>query len=81
MRIVRCLKPVHFERLEKLVGDNKIIYLDGAMGTMLQRAGLETGHAPETMNQSDPAQIAAIHRAYLEAGAQIVYQYLWRKPF
>lgn len=55
------------------MGENKIIYLDGAMGTMLQRAGLETGHAPETLNRSDPALLVAIHRAYLEAGAQIVY--------
>lgn len=53
--------------------DNKIIFLDGAMGTMLQRAGLQTGHAPETLNLTDPAQITAVHRAYLEAGAQIIY--------
>lgn len=53
--------------------DNKIIFLDGAMGTMLQRAGLQTGHAPEALNLTDPAQITAVHRAYLEAGAQIIY--------
>lgn len=43
------------------------------MGTMLQSAGLETGRAPEGLNQTDPALITEIHRAYLEAGAQILY--------
>ena len=43
------------------------------MGTMLQNAGLPAGHAPETLNLTAPEKVAAVHRAYLEAGAQIVY--------
>ena len=43
------------------------------MGTMLQKAGLETGRAPEMLNLTDPEQIVRVHQAYLEAGAQIVY--------
>ncbi len=56
------------------MGENKKLwYLDGAMGTMLQSAGLETGRAPEGLNQANPALITEIHRAYLDAGAQILY--------
>ncbi len=51
----------------------KLWYLDGAMGTMLQSAGLETGQAPEGLNLSDPTLITGVHRAYLDAGAQILY--------
>lgn len=52
---------------------NRLWYLDGAMGTMLQSAGLETGRAPEGLNLSNPELITKIHRAYLDAGAQILY--------
>lgn len=51
----------------------KIRYLDGAMGTMLQQAGLETGRAPEALNLSTPQMVEQVHLAYLEAGAQIIY--------
>lgn len=49
-----------------------ILLLDGAMGTELQRAGLPAGAAPEVWNLSEPAKVEAIHRAYLEAGAEIL---------
>jgi 5-methyltetrahydrofolate--homocysteine methyltransferase len=45
---------------------------DGAMGTMLQQAGLPLGACPEAWNLTRPAAVAAVHRAYCEAGAQIV---------
>ena len=71
VHIAGCLKPVHFERREKPVGENnqknRLWYLDGAMGTMLQSAGLETGRAPEGLNLSNPELITKIHRAYLDA--------------
>lgn len=50
-----------------------IILLDGAMGTMLQNAGLEAGAAPELLNLENPGLIENIHRKYIDAGAQIVY--------
>lgn len=50
----------------------KFLILDGAMGTMLQKAGLELGHLPELLNLSDPAAITAIHRQYVEAGSDMV---------
>lgn len=53
--------------------DDKILYLDGAMGTMLQKCGLLPGHNPEILCLTEPEKITAIHRAYLEAGAQVIY--------
>lgn len=49
------------------------VLLDGAMGTMLQNAGLEAGAAPELLNITKPELIEDIHRKYVEAGSQIVY--------
>lgn len=50
-----------------------MIYLfDGAMGTMLHQAGLPTGTCPEVWNLSNPEAITAIHRNYVESGADII---------
>lgn len=48
-----------------------LIY-DGGMGSMLQAAGLPAGELPERWNLSHADKIVAIHRAYFEAGADIV---------
>ncbi len=48
----------------------RILILDGAMGTMLQRYGL-SGNS-EAFNLSRPETIRDIHRAYIEAGADII---------
>jgi 5-methyltetrahydrofolate--homocysteine methyltransferase len=48
----------------------RILILDGAMGTMLQRHGL-SGNS-ETFNLSHPDVVREIHRAYIEAGADII---------
>ena len=47
-------------------------FLDGGMGTLLQAEGLKPGEAPETWNLSHPDRVTAIHRAYYEAGANMV---------
>ena len=52
---------------------NKIILLDGAMGTMLQASGAELGKVPEALNLTQPELIQSIHRQYVEAGADIIY--------
>ncbi len=49
------------------------VFLDGAMGTMLQNSGLEAGAAPEILNLENPELIESIHRKYIGAGSQIVY--------
>ena len=48
----------------------RILILDGAMGTMLQRKGLQ-GNS-ESFNLTDPETIGEIHREYIEAGADII---------
>ena len=50
-----------------------LTYLDGAMGTMLQRAGMKPGQTPELLALTDPGMLTDIHRQYIEAGARIVY--------
>jgi len=42
------------------------------MGTLLQAEGLKPGEAPETWNLTHPDKITAIHRAYYEAGTNMV---------
>ena len=42
------------------------------MGTVLQKRGLKNGELPENWNLSHPDIIEAIHREYLEAGANII---------
>ncbi len=51
---------------------NHIVYLDGGMGTLLQEKGLMPGEHPERWNISHPEVITAIHRAYYDAGSNIV---------
>ncbi len=50
-----------------------LTFLDGAMGTMLQRAGLKSGQLPELLALTDPALLTSIHRQYIDAGADVVY--------
>ncbi len=45
---------------------------DGAMGTMLQNAGLKPGDCPELLNIDNPEIVQNVHRAYVEAGATII---------
>jgi 5-methyltetrahydrofolate--homocysteine methyltransferase len=45
---------------------------DGAMGTMLMAKGLPQGWCPEEWVESHPEEVKAIHRAYFEAGCDIV---------
>lgn len=48
----------------------RILILDGAMGTMLQRKGLQ-GNS-ESFNLTNPETIDEIHNEYIEAGADII---------
>ncbi|MCQ2140499.1 MAG: methionine synthase [Bacteroidales bacterium] len=48
----------------------RILILDGAMGTMLQKVGL-TGNS-ESFCLTHPDAIEKIHRAYIDAGADII---------
>ncbi len=50
----------------------KLLFFDGAMGTMLQKNGMKSGEIPETLNLSRPELLTKIHSEYLEAGADII---------
>lgn len=45
---------------------------DGGMGTSLVERGVPVGACFEALNADDPAIVASVHRAFLEAGAGIV---------
>ena len=47
-----------------------LLIFDGAMGTMIQ-AHMRQGELPEMLNLSMPEVITGVHRAYLDAGADV----------
>lgn len=49
-----------------------IVYLDGGMGTLLQERGLKPGEHPERWNISHGDVITSIHKAYFDAGSNVV---------
>ena len=51
---------------------DNIVYLDGGMGTLLQKEGLAPGELPEKWNVSHKDKVVAIHKAYYDAGSNIV---------
>lgn len=51
---------------------NNIVCLDGGMGTLLQEKGLNPGEYPERWNLSHPEIITEIHKAYFDAGSNVV---------
>ncbi len=51
---------------------NELVILDGGMGTLLQEAGLPVGELPERWNITNPDAVTAIHRAYFDAGSNVV---------
>lgn len=51
---------------------NQYLVFDGGLGTMLQAAGLKTGHNPEKLNLNAPDDLRSIHAAYAAAGADII---------
>ena len=48
------------------------LFFDGGMGALLQERGLAAGELPETWNITRPEEIQSIHRAYLDAGSDII---------
>ena len=50
----------------------RLVFFDGAMGTMLQQAGLKGGELPELWNLEKPEVVEGIHRRYREAGCDIL---------
>jgi 5-methyltetrahydrofolate--homocysteine methyltransferase len=53
-----------------MLDSTKVILMDGAIGTELQRAELGEGECGELWNRTHPERVRAIHQRYLEAGAR-----------
>ena len=51
---------------------NNTVYLDGGMGTLLQKKGLMPGEYPERWNITRPEVIVDIHKSYFDAGSNVV---------
>ncbi len=58
--------------LAELFASDRPLLADGATGTNLFRAGLESGYPPELWNVEHPDRIAALHQSFVDAGAQII---------
>lgn len=50
----------------------ELLFFDGAMGTMLQERGLQSGALPEIWNITKEEVILEIHKQYLAAGCDII---------
>ena len=50
----------------------KRLFLDGGTGTVLQSMGLTQGTPPEVWNIENPDSVVNLHKAYFEAGSNIV---------
>lgn len=58
--------------MTELLTNPRTYLADGAMGTELQKRGMEDGACPELLNLSNPALLRSIHHDYITAGADII---------
>jgi len=70
IKIQERRKVIHMDIRKTM--EEKVLFFDGAMGTMVQRAGLKAGQQPEVYNMIHPEIITSIHKAYVDAGADII---------
>ncbi|MCF8468954.1 MAG: betaine--homocysteine S-methyltransferase [Sneathiella sp.] len=59
-------------KLQQLLDEKPFLLADGAVGTNLFAAGLQSGDAPELWNIDAPEKIQALHRGFVEAGSDII---------
>lgn len=50
----------------------RVVFLDGAMGTMLMKNGMPPGACPERWASENRTVLAGIHRSYVDAGSDVV---------
>jgi methionine synthase I (cobalamin-dependent) len=58
--------------IRELLAAKPVLIADGAMGTNLFALGLETGASPELWNVERPDRVHGLHRAFIDAGIDIV---------
>ncbi len=54
------------------IKNGEVLILDGAMGTQLQKLGLEAGGCGDHFNLTAPEKVQEVHKAYLNAGSDII---------
>jgi 5-methyltetrahydrofolate--homocysteine methyltransferase len=60
------------DRLTPLLAERPWLLADGATGSNLFDRGLQSGDAPELWNTAHPDRISGLHRAFVDAGADII---------
>ncbi|MDH3793048.1 MAG: betaine--homocysteine S-methyltransferase, partial [Rhodospirillales bacterium] len=60
------------DRLTRLLAERPWLLADGATGTNYFALGLETGDAPELWNLQYPERVGGLHRAFIEAGSDLI---------
>ena len=58
--------------LEALLAGGRVLLADGATGTNYFQMGLESGEPPELWNVDHPERVQELHRAFVDAGADII---------
>ncbi len=56
---------------KRLLKEGPVLF-DGATGTMLQKLGLKPGGSPDLLNLTEPELVKKVHRAYREAGSDVI---------
>ena len=56
----------------RVLSTDRIVVCDGAMGTMIHSKGIPIGASFDEVNLSQPGTVEEIHRAYIQAGADIL---------
>lgn len=59
-------------KLLELLQSESVLLLDGAMGTELFARGLVSGGSPEAWNVEAPERVQDVHKAYVDAGSNII---------
>ena len=58
--------------LQSLLAEGRPLLADGATGTNLFAMGLTSGDSPELWNADYPERIESLHRAFVDAGSDII---------
>ena len=63
---------MHTNRFMQLLDSQRPLLSDGAMGTVLNQRNISFEDCFDNLNITRPALVAEVHRAYIEAGSQII---------
>ena len=71
-RAILSARMTFSEFLRQQTARNLPVFMDGGIGTMIQKSGATDFSIPEDLNLSRPDIIKSIHRQYLEAGSNVL---------